>query len=198
MTSPVNTYLSAYNLLLAIAWAVFFVYELITGFAINTSALVLISIAQWAAVLEILHAALGWVRSPVMTTFIQVLSRVFVVVLLYILPHQFLLTLNGISGWHLIVGAWCITEIVRYSFYFLLLQEKEWQPVTWLRYSLFSILYPVGVIGELLIVVSVMNWVGWGWSPINIFLGLVLVAYLVFFPQLYGYMWKQRSKKLAN
>ncbi|PSR03177.1 MAG: hypothetical protein BRD50_06270 [Bacteroidetes bacterium SW_11_45_7] len=198
MSAKLRTYLKVYNLILAVAWLVFLFYEVLIGFHIDSLAIILLSIAQWAAVLEVGHAAMGWVRSPVFSTFIQVLSRVFVVVLLYFLPAQYFLTISGVSGWHLIVGAWSITEIIRYFYYFQLLRESEWHPITWLRYSLFSILYPVGVIGEILIVVSVMNWIGWQLSAGTVFPGIVLVLYLVFFPQLYGYMLKQRSQKLTS
>jgi very-long-chain (3R)-3-hydroxyacyl-CoA dehydratase len=198
MSAKLRTYLKVYNFILAVAWLVFLFYEVLIGFHIDSLAIILLSIAQWAAVLEVGHAAMDWVRSPVFSTLIQVLSRVFVVVLLYFLPAQYFLTISGVSGWHLIVGAWSITEIIRYFYYFQLLRESEWHPITWFRYSLFSILYPVGVIGEILIVVSVMNWIGWQLSAGTVFLGIVLVLYLVFFPQLYGYMWKQRSKKLTS
>merc|ERR1712046_197518 len=44
---------------------------------------------------------------------------------------------------------WCITEVVRYLFYALGVVGLKIPPVTWLRYSMFPILYPLGVAGEL-------------------------------------------------
>ena len=46
------------------------------------------------------------------------------------------------------VFAWSITEVVRYLFYALNLLGVEVYPVKWLRYSMFVVLYPLGVAGE--------------------------------------------------
>lgn len=52
------------------------------------------------------------------------------------------------------VGSWCVVEIVRYIFYAFKLVAKEPEkipfPLFWLRYSLFMILYPSGITGEIL------------------------------------------------
>ncbi len=52
----------------------------------------------------------------------------------------------GLVGALLYVGAWTVTELVRYSFYTF--QAASWAApyaLVWLRYSLFIVLYPIGV-----------------------------------------------------
>jgi len=191
----VTKYLLAYNLLLAIGWAIFLVCELAKGFAMDSTSLLLLNICQGAAVLEILHVGLKWVKSPLFTTFIQVFSRVFVLVFINLVPSEELIRILGITGVALITIAWGITEVVRYSYYFSTLLGKEIYWLTFLRYTLFIVLYPIGVCGEWMILLSVMKMNNWGFNAINIFLGVVLLTYFPFFPKLYMYMWKQRGKK---
>lgn len=191
-------YLLAYNLLLAIGWAVFLIRELATGFAMDGTSLLLLNICQGAAVLEIVHVVVKWVKSPIFTTFIQVFSRVFVLVFINIVPGEGLIRISGITGVALITIAWGITEIVRYAYYFSSLLEGETGWLTYLRYTLFIALYPIGVCGEWLILLSVMRMNSWGFNAINAIMGIILLSYLPFFPKLYRYMWKQRGKKIGR
>lgn len=192
-----RTYLLAYNLFLAIGWTVFFVRTLVNGFAMDSTSLLLLNICQGAAVLEVVHAGMKWVRSPVFNTFIQVFSRILVVVFINITARQELITILGVSGVMLVTVAWGVTEIIRYSYYAASLGGKEFYPLTFLRYTLFIVLYPLGVTGEWLILLSVMQMNQWALSILNIFVGAVLLSYLPFFPKLYLYMWRQRQKKLG-
>lgn len=189
-------YLLAYNLLLAGGWAVFLLRELLNGFAMDSTSLRLLNFCQGAAVLEIGHVAMKWVKSPLFTTFIQVFSRVFVLVFINIVPKEELICIFGITGVALITIAWGITEIVRYSYYFASLRGKEIPWLTYLRYTLFIVLYPIGVCGEWLILLSVMKMNHWELNAINMLLGIVLLTYFPFFPELYMYMWGQRRRKL--
>lgn len=45
--------------------------------------------------------------------------------------------------------AWSATEVVRYTYFALLCAGVEWPRLTWLRYSAFFPLYPLGIAGEL-------------------------------------------------
>ncbi len=190
-------YLLAYNALLALGWAVFLIREIINGFSLDATSLLLLNICQGAAVLEILHAALKWVSSPVFTTLIQVFSRIFVLVFINLLARNEMISFAGIDGVMMITVAWGVTEIIRYSFYFFSLRNSEIKALTFLRYTLFIGLYPLGVTGEWLILLSVMKSSGWVFSPLNIFIGIALLSYIPFFPKLYLYMWKQRRKKVG-
>ena len=57
------------------------------------------------------------VSSPVLTTVKQLGSRFMVVVLIDLLKSEEYFSLGGITGLHLIMFAWGITEVVRYSFF---------------------------------------------------------------------------------
>ncbi len=191
-------YLLAYNLLLAIGWAIFLIRELAAGFVMDYTSLLLLNICQAAAVLEIVHVAVKWVKSPIFTTFIQVFSRVFVLVFINLVPAEELIGILGITGVVLITIAWGITEAVRYAYYFSSLLEREIKWLTYLRYTLFIALYPIGVCGEWLILLSLMRMSSWDFNAINVIMGIVLLSYFPFFPKLYLHMWKQRRKKIGQ
>jgi len=109
----------------------------------------LLAISQTAAVMEILHAIFRVVRSPVATTTIQVFSRLFVLWGAVELGSKEVTE----STWFVqMVTAWALSEIIRYAFYAVgLVVAKESIPqwLTWLRYSAFMILYPIGISGEM-------------------------------------------------
>ncbi|MCJ1284088.1 hypothetical protein MMC26_003419 [Xylographa opegraphella] len=129
--------------------------------------------AQWTqtvAVLEILHSAFrnpplpappfhpcarplttpspgaptGLVRSPLLTTTIQVFSRV-------------LLVWGIVAPWPAATGpspfysgmllAWAVTEVIRYSYFVANLRGDGDVPpaLVWLRYNTFYVLYPLGI-----------------------------------------------------
>lgn len=189
-------YLKLYNLLLAIGWFALLVLYVANGCMLTNTTLILLNLCQFAAVLEIIHAALKIVSSPVFTTVKQLGSRFLVVVLIDLMKTEEHITIAGISGLHLIMFAWGITEVVRYSFYFSSLIEKEIKPLLFLRYTLFLLLYPAGVAGELLIILSLIKRDGFSFSANDIIFGIIFLSYFVFFPGMYVHMLNQRKKKL--
>lgn len=74
---------------------------------------------------------LGWVRSAVLTTLMQVYSRVFLVWAI----------MEGVPGTSDSVGvlvvvlAWGITEVIRYAYYFCSLLNHVPYFLVWCRYS---------------------------------------------------------------
>jgi hypothetical protein len=189
-------YLVGYNLILFLAWSLFFTWQITHGFVIDKVSITVLNVAQLAALLEILHAKKGWVKSPVFTTSLQISSRVFVLFWLNVIPEAQQIKLFGISGITIVSVAWSITEIVRYSYYATSLLNKEIKLLTSLRYTLFIVLYPIGITGEGMILFSVLKWNNYDFSIINFVVAVVMLSYLPFFPKLYGYMWQQRKKKL--
>eukprot|EP00605_Chrysophyceae_sp_TOSAG23-4_P000900 GSChrysophyteH1.ASY1.ANO1.991.1 assembled CDS len=104
---------------------------------------------QTAAVMEIVHSMVGLVRSPVMTVFLQVFSRV---LLVWGYTRRFPACQDHWSLF-LMVASWSCAEIPRYFFYICAqFQESHEIPsvVFFLRYSLFAVLYPTGITGECL------------------------------------------------
>jgi very-long-chain (3R)-3-hydroxyacyl-CoA dehydratase len=104
-----------------------------------------IKIVQTAAVLEALHSMVGLVRSPWATCLLQVFSRLYVLwCIMAAVPAAEL-------GPFLMLGclSWCCVEVPRYMYYALNLLDEVPYALTWLRYSLFGVLYPTGITGEI-------------------------------------------------
>jgi very-long-chain (3R)-3-hydroxyacyl-CoA dehydratase len=157
--------------------------------------LVLLAIAQSLAIFEVLHSALGWAGSHWFLTSTQVASRFFSVALLWWLPVPFLFDLGVYSGFLFITIAWGVTEIVRSAYYIARLMKWPTRLLTLFRYNLFIILYPMGLIGELMVMFRLMEWRHFnfdaaGWALVGV--GLI---YAILFPKMYGHMLSQRKKK---
>ena len=104
-----------------------------------------LSIVQSAALLEIVHALVGVVRTNVALTTFQTLSRIGYLFL--VLQRN---ASNACLGTHVLLWSWTITETVRYSFYALcLLKKKVPYLAVWLRYTVPVLCVPVGITGEL-------------------------------------------------
>ncbi|NP_001087161.1 3-hydroxyacyl-CoA dehydratase 2 L homeolog isoform X2 [Xenopus laevis] len=161
---------------------------------------------QTGALLEIGHCAVGIVPSSVVLTAFQVMSRVF---LTWAVTHSVREVQNEDSVL-LFVVAWTITEIIRYSFYTFSLLNHLPYIIKWARYTLFIVLYPMGVTGELLTIYAALPTVKkTGLYSISLpnkynfsfdyytFLILVMVSYIPIFPQLYFHMFHQRRKVIV-
>ncbi|KAG2178852.1 hypothetical protein INT43_001698 [Umbelopsis isabellina] len=149
---------------------------------------------QTAAALEIVHAALGWVRSPISTTFTQVLSRVFLVWgVNYLFPE-----IHTHWSFTTMVISWSITECVRYAYYFFNLAGGVPGIVLWLRYTLFFVLYPTGAGSEVMMMFISLPYAK-AWNELYYYLLIVLmIVYIPGLPTMYFHMIGQRKKYLAN
>lgn len=206
-------YLVAYNVLQMIGWTLL-MFKLVYHMAFEKTVAGLydevatfLNIFQTAAILEILHCALGLVRSNVVLTAFQVFSRVFLTwAITYSVPSS-----QSSYGVLLFVTAWTITEIIRYSFYFFTLLGGVPYLIVWCRYTFFIVLYPIGVTGELITVYSSLKEVhdkklyylqlpNAANIAFNYFYFLVffMIMYIPVFPQLYTHMLGQRRKVLGK
>jgi len=207
-----KTYLVAYNTIQTLGWS-FLLFQMATHLFSGGEVATLyantkfsLQIFQTGAVLEIFHAIFGLVRSSVQVTTQQVFSRVYVVwAILYLCP-----TSQLSIGFPLLLFAWTITEIIRYSMYAVSLVGNPPYFLTWLRYTFFIIAYPVGVSGELICMyaallqatqqdilsVQLPNMLNVTFSFPLIILGIML-AYIPLFPPMYLYMFGQRKKVLG-
>ncbi|KAF7315381.1 FCP1-like proteiny domain-containing protein [Mycena indigotica] len=157
-----------------------------------------VAVVQTFALLEVAHVLLGWVRSPLQTTAMQVASRLWIV---WGIVQQF-----GVARANPLytscVLAWSITEVVRYSFYASNLLGQEPPVLLYLRYTLFYVLYPIGAGSEAFLsyatlpipsgVPSVQSFLGWSVGEY-----VRLALFITWWPalyQLYTYMIKQRRK----
>uniref|UniRef100_A0A0R3RWK6 Very-long-chain (3R)-3-hydroxyacyl-CoA dehydratase n=1 Tax=Elaeophora elaphi TaxID=1147741 RepID=A0A0R3RWK6_9BILA len=212
MLTPVKLYLLLYNALQSCGWSLI-LWKTLRGLSQNESPQQLyqsceleLQIFQTVAVLEIIHAAASFIRSPVGTTTMQVFSRVSLVwLLLYKVASA-----QASTGVLLLLVAWSVTEVVRYSYYGLALINAVSSLHTWLRYSLFIVLYPLGVTGELLVILAALPEVGVkkhytvempNVSNIGFSFWWYLIVYIILyipgFPQMYMYMLQQRKKVLS-
>ena len=153
---------------------------------------------QLLMILDVVHAAIGLVRSSVMTTAMQIASRVIVVAIL--LTNK--TASSTVLGLTLILCAWCPTEILRYSYYIVkdLCPESIPSFLTWLRYNTFFVLYPVGISGEILIMYSSLA--GYRESADLQWMQYVIYAiFVIYVPgaiYLYAHMIKQRKGRLSK
>ncbi|CAI9721039.1 Hypothetical predicted protein [Octopus vulgaris] len=207
-----KTYLIAYNCNMIMGWSsiLFMMIGHIAGISstkgLYTSLGPMVKIFQTGAVLEVLHVAIGIVKSNLRMTFFQVFSRLFVV--WGIMQHVPEAQEN--VGVVMFLVAWVITEIIRYTYYFCMLLSMVPYYLMWARYSLFVGLYPLGVTGELLCMfrslpyISARNTLSLSLpNRLNVsfsfyyFLIAVMLSYIPIFPQLFGRMLSQRKRVLA-
>jgi len=166
-----------------------------------------LKIFQSAAILEVLHCAVGLVPSSVVLTAFQVASRLF---LTWAIAHS-VPQVQDNPGVAAFVLAWSITEVIRYSFYAFSLLDRLPYIIQWCRYTFFFILYPIGVTGELVSIYSSLRHVAksglYSVSMPNsfnfafdfhLFLILVMLSYIPIFPQLYFHMVRQRKKVIGG
>lgn len=99
---------------------------------------------QILASVEVLNAAFGVVRTSVTPTLIQVVGRNFVLFIIF----------GSLEEMHhrpvvfFVFYLWSAIEIFRYPFYMLGCINTEWKTLTWLRYTVWIPLYPLGVLAE--------------------------------------------------
>jgi len=137
----------------------------------------------------------GLVRAPFFTTLVQVASRFWLVwAICYPFPH-----LQASPVFASMLFAWGAAETIRYTYFFVTLCGAELAPLTWLRYSAFTVLYPVGISSECWLI---WRAVGPSASIHPTLAPLVLYASLAIYVPgtfvLYGHMLKQRRKMMAK
>ncbi|KAL7976596.1 hypothetical protein Chor_008545 [Crotalus horridus] len=160
---------------------------------------------QTFALLEIIHCAVGVVHTSMLVTGVQVSSRIFMV---WFVTHSIKQIQNEESV-ILFLVIWTVTEITRYSFYTFNMLNHLPYFIKWARYNFFIILYPVGVVGELLTIYAALPYVKRsGMFSVRLpnkynvsfdyyyFLLIIMASYIPLFPQLYFHMLRQRRKVL--
>lgn len=208
-----SIYLIVYNLAQAVGWTLITVKMLFhllfrkTCVGLYDEVELLLNLFQTLALLEIVHAATGLVRSnPVLTGF-QVFSRIFMVWgIIYVVEEA-----RDQVGFALLCAAWCVTEVIRYSFYLGAIVNYSPFLLQFARYTLFIVLYPMGVTGELMSIyaalphiknrqilsVSLPNAANISFNYYYVLM-FIMLTYIPIFPQLYLHMFGQRKKVLGG
>ncbi|KAF3908499.1 hypothetical protein ABW21_db0205054 [Orbilia brochopaga] len=143
-------YLVAYNTLSAALWAVVLARTAVTAARDGFDGVyeVVGDYVKWTqtlAVMEIVHALAGIVRTPLTTTLVQVASRLNLV---WPVLGFAATPMRSSPAYTSMLLAWSVTEVIRYSYYAANLQGE---PPAWLsamRYNTFFVLYPVGILSE--------------------------------------------------
>ncbi|CAI5534177.1 unnamed protein product [Closterium sp. Naga37s-1] len=209
MASLTKTYLAAYNLAQAAGWAAALaamMHSAATTASITGafhSAWPLVYVCQFASILEAVHAATGLVRSGVVAPLVQWVGRSFV--LFAVVGRT--PALHTHAALFVLLAVWCCSEVIRYPQYALSLLGTCPRALTWLRYSAFIPLYPIGMFGgEMVLIYSAIPFVK-AERPLDFLfaalpfdchhvLMVILAAYPLFWLHLYTHMFRQRRAKL--
>uniref|UniRef100_G3PY31 Very-long-chain (3R)-3-hydroxyacyl-CoA dehydratase n=1 Tax=Gasterosteus aculeatus aculeatus TaxID=481459 RepID=G3PY31_GASAC len=105
---------------------------------------------QMMAVLEVINPLLGLVKTGFFPAMIQVAGRN---VILFVIFGS-LEEMQNKPVVFFVFYLWSTIEIFRYPFYMLACISTEWKLLTWLRYSLWIPLYPLGVVAEAVAVIQ--------------------------------------------
>ncbi|KAJ1300366.1 hypothetical protein OPQ81_005185 [Rhizoctonia solani] len=157
----------------------------------------IVRVVQTGALLEVLHVVLGFVRSPVVTTAMQVASRIYLV---WGVTESFSATRSN-PFYATMVLAWSITEVIRYSFYACSLAGSEPRFLLWLRYTTFYVLYPLGAGSENALTFSTLpksSPLSGKWTPYDLLRGVFVIIWVPGLYVMYTYMIKQRRKALGG
>eukprot|EP00274_Cyanoptyche_gloeocystis_P007642 CAMPEP_0196661002 /NCGR_PEP_ID=MMETSP1086-20130531/42138_1 /TAXON_ID=77921 /ORGANISM="Cyanoptyche gloeocystis , Strain SAG4.97" /LENGTH=204 /DNA_ID=CAMNT_0041995687 /DNA_START=94 /DNA_END=708 /DNA_ORIENTATION=- len=166
-----------------------------------------IKIFQTLSILEVFHSVLGLVKSPTLPTALQVAGRMTVLWLVADLAAE----TRDTPFLSMMLISWSLVEVPRYSYYALNLVGKTPYAILWLRYSLFLLLYPFGIAGEIGVIlkalpyirahdvfkISLPNSANFSFDYYY-FLLFALIAYLPAGPFMYRHMIHQRRKYLSS
>ncbi|KAK9806866.1 hypothetical protein WJX72_005499 [[Myrmecia] bisecta] len=203
MGSLPKTYLAAYNLAQSAGWAWALVNITLHGIRHGQLAGVYgvagstVSFFQALSFLEVVHAAVGLVRGSPLTALMQWAGRSHILfALLHCIPE-----LQETVAATAMLRAWAISEVIRYPWYAAQVLG---------RYTAFIALYPIGVIGEIIIMyssiqivkrrhlhsVAMPNALNFAFDY-HLFLEGLLLVYPFLWYQLYSFLLTQRKRKLG-
>ncbi|VBB17742.1 hypothetical protein YASMINEVIRUS_205, partial [Yasminevirus sp. GU-2018] len=186
--SPRNSFVTRWLMLYNTLMACVCTYMIFLAFNDPEKAQMSLFWAQSLAVLEIVHVALGFVRSSLIITSVQIMSRMFISYLILneaqireraypeitLVSGFVTMVINFITSSLTIV--WGVADLVRYLRYVF----PSVKIVKIARYTFFYVLYPLGAFLELV--------VAYGHNP---YIGQILfVVYCIGFPKMYDYMIK--------
>ncbi|XP_058199623.1 uncharacterized protein LOC131314791 isoform X2 [Rhododendron vialii] len=192
MSQLSNLYLFAYNSIQALGWAIS-ISRILSNFVSTksfsgayASAGELICLLQTVAFVEVVHGAIGIVPSGVLLPLMQWGGRV----------HFLLAIVRRIN------------EVIRYPHYALNCVGSSLSLVTYLRYTAFILLYPMGLAGEMwlmyqaLPLIKTKNLYAYFFAGLPItyydFVKVLLACYPFMWLKLYLHLFKQRKAKLGK
>ncbi|XP_019359516.1 PREDICTED: very-long-chain (3R)-3-hydroxyacyl-CoA dehydratase 3 [Gavialis gangeticus] len=105
---------------------------------------------QTLALMESVNSLIGLVRSPLIPSLIQVFGRNLILFIILGSVEE----MQSRAVVFFIFYAWSMIEIFRYPFYMLSSIDMEWKVLTWIRYTIWIPLYPVGALAEAVSVIQ--------------------------------------------
>lgn len=165
-----------------------------------------VRLGQRLALLEPIHTVLGYSHGSLGPVLIQLAGRNFA---LFYAIERFTAPQERYAG--PLFWVWSAIEVIRFPFYIVSVLKENEPPaiLSWLRYTAFIPLYPIGMVLELLCYYAAIPQLGDGsriqfvdgrfglYFEMSRFLQSLVVIYLILGPLQYMYMLRQRSKKLA-
>ncbi|XP_071737869.1 uncharacterized protein [Rutidosis leptorrhynchoides] len=208
MMNPTNIYLFFYNSIQAFGWAIALFrisVDFLSTKSVNgayTSAGELICLLQTLGFIEVIHGALGIVPSGFLFPLMQWGGRAHFLLAIVRQIHE----VQESQAVFITFVAWCCIEIIRYPFYALSCLGNCPSFLTYLRYTAFIIIYPIGVLGEMWIMYQSLPLIMeknlyadyFAAIPFSYYTSVkaVLICYPFLWFQLYMYLFKQRRSKL--
>ncbi|KAI5651536.1 protein tyrosine phosphatase-like protein, PTPLA domain-containing protein [Phthorimaea operculella] len=107
-----------------------------------------IKFLQLMQYLEVMHPLFGYTKGGALVPFLQVSGRAFV--LFAMIEAEPRMQTKPVVFYLFLV--WSMIEVVRYPYYISQLYKKEIYILTWLRYSMWIPLYPLGILCESIII----------------------------------------------
>ncbi|CAN8101913.1 unnamed protein product [Discula destructiva] len=194
-------HLIAYNSIFALLWS--FIFAQTARTAVNNGLdrvypvlRIPVLFTQTAAFMEVFHALIGLVHAPVLTTFVQVAGRCTVLwIVLEVYPSA-----AWSAFYTFMLLAWSAADVIRHLYFATrLVGGHQYSRLTWLRYSAFYVLYPVGIVSEMAVVYLAIS-EAWSLGYRGHAWGYMLAAtlYIPAAPTLFNHMRRQRRKVLAS
>ncbi|XP_044504943.1 very-long-chain (3R)-3-hydroxyacyl-CoA dehydratase 2 [Mangifera indica] len=211
MSQLSGLYLFTYNSLQALGWAVS-LFSLLSNF-LSTNSIhgayestgQLIWLLQICSFLEVIHGVVGIVPSGVLFPFMQWGGRT----LFFLSIVRTIDEVQKLPSVFITFIAWSLSEVIRYPFYALnsIGTCPSW--ITYLRYTAFIVLYPIGLFpGEMWLMYEALPCIKkknlfadfFGVLPFSYynFLRVMLVCYPFLWLKLYLHLFKQRGSKLGK
>jgi len=209
-----EAYLVLYNVVQALGWAAVLgvsaleIHRTSSTDTVFAAAGLLVCYYQGLSLLEALHAATGLVRSGVAAALIQWVGRSHVLyAVLYQIP-----ALHSSPAVAPLFIAWGLSEVIRYPWYAATTAGACPAFLTWLRYTAFIILYPIGVVSEVWLLVQALpsvketgmysfgmpNRLNFAFDYYTFLVAFVLPIYPFAWFQLYSQLLRARGKKLGG
>ncbi|XP_029806619.1 very-long-chain (3R)-3-hydroxyacyl-CoA dehydratase 3 isoform X1 [Suricata suricatta] len=105
---------------------------------------------QMLSAVETINAAIGVIKSPVIPCLIQLLGRNFILFIIFGTVEE----MQTKAVVFFVFLTWSAIEIFRYPFYMLSCIDMDWKVLTWLRYTVWIPLYPLGCLAEAVSVIQ--------------------------------------------